>query len=149
MNCLGTSEWENSIRQQSFVRLMELFSYLCFLKTAWEHQRSIKSRILSGGAAGRCWYVISHLGVLFQDLLSGEKGLECDQGCLRGMGSLCHGLAMGILSPGWKLGSEVRVPSPEHHSRWPTPNKVQKWEMPSTPASGCGTGTSGPLAYLI
>lgn len=33
------------------------------------------------------------------DVLSGEKGLAGDRGCLRGMGSPGHGLAMGLLSP--------------------------------------------------
>lgn len=41
--------------------------------------------------------------MLFQDVLR-EKDEECDQGCLRDRGSLCHGLAMGILS----LEAELR-----------------------------------------
>lgn len=36
-------------------------------------------------------YIIFHLAVLLQDVPSGEKALECDQGCLKGMGSFVNG----------------------------------------------------------
>lgn len=52
-------------------------------------------------------YVIFHLAVLLRDVPSGEKGLECDQGCLKGMGSLCHGLAMEILTKS-RIKAELR-----------------------------------------